>query len=158
FKGYPDLKYSVGQDVARAGMPDPVPPTDTGHVDGYARIAKALQASKAAAEDETRAANPQADVERIVALVDAAPKLFVYGLGDDGRGAREFGLRLALLGRLVVHRPDPIATVASGAGARPGAALLVFSQSGKPPQRPILSHQCQDMGGKVVSGTRRTPH
>ncbi len=156
FKGYPDLKFSVGQDVARAGPPAPVPPDDTDHVDGYARIARSLQASKAAAEDETRAANPQGDVERIVALVDAAPKLFVYGLGDDGLYAREFAMRLSLLGMLVVHHADPILMLSNLAAARPGDVLLMFSEFGKLPQLSMLSRQFQDLGGKVVSITRHT--
>ncbi|MCS4231088.1 MAG: MurR/RpiR family transcriptional regulator [Stenotrophomonas chelatiphaga] len=156
FRGYPDLKFSIGQDVARSGAAPASPPAVAEGLDGYLRIAQALQASKAAAEDETRAANPQADVERIVALVDAAPKLFVYGLGDDGLYAREFAMRLSLLGMLVVHHADPILMLANLSAARPGDVMLVFSEFGKLPQLSMLSRQFQDLGGKVVSITRHT--
>ncbi|WP_282298289.1 MurR/RpiR family transcriptional regulator [Stenotrophomonas sp. PS02289] len=156
FKGYPDLKYSVGQAVARAGSdPQAAPPTgEPGN--GYAQLGERLRQSRQAADDETRVANAQADVERIVALIDGAPKVFVYGLGDDGLYAREFAMRLSLLGMLTVHHADPILMMANLAAVRPGDVLLVFSEFGKLPQLYQLSRQFQDMGGKVVSITRHT--
>ncbi|MEN5418217.1 MurR/RpiR family transcriptional regulator [Stenotrophomonas sp. TWI169] len=155
FKGYPDLKYSIGQDVARAGHdPQARPPSPS--ADDYADIAGRLRLSRAAAEEETSLANAQADVEAIVRLLDRAPKVFVYGLGDDGLYAREFAMRLSLLGMLTVHHADPILMMATLSAARAGDAMLVFSEFGKLPQLFQLSRQFQDVGGKVVSITRHT--
>jgi DNA-binding MurR/RpiR family transcriptional regulator len=155
FKGYPDLKYSIGQDVARAGHdPQARPPSPS--ADDYADIAGRLRLSRAAAEEETSLANAQADVEAIVRLLDRAPKVFVYGLGDDGLYAREFAMRLSLLGMLTVHHADPILMMANMSAARAGDAMLVFSEFGKLPQLFQLSRQFQDVGGKVVSITRHT--
>ncbi|MDZ5842999.1 MurR/RpiR family transcriptional regulator [Stenotrophomonas maltophilia] len=155
FKGYPDLKYSIGQDVARAGHdPQTRPPSPS--ADDYADIAGRLRLSRAAAEEETSLANAQADVEAIVRLLDRAPKVFVYGLGDDGLYAREFAMRLSLLGMLTVHHADPILMMANLSAARAGDAMLVFSEFGKLPQLFQLSRQFQDVGGKVVSITRHT--
>lgn len=156
FKGYPDLKYSVGQAVARAGSdPQAAPPAgEPGN--GYAQLGERLRHSRQAADDETRVANAQADVEQIVALLDGAPKVFVYGLGDDGLYAREFAMRLSLLGMLTVHHADPILMMANLSAVRPGDVLLVFSEFGKLPQLYQLSRQFQDMGGKVVSITRHS--
>lgn len=155
FKGYPDLKYSIGQDVARAGHdPQARPPSPS--AGDYADIAGRLRLSRAAAEEETSLANAQADVEAIVRLLDRAPKVFVYGLGDDGLYAREFAMRLSLLGMLTVHHADPILMMANLSAARAGDAMLVFSEFGKLPQLFQLSRQFQDVGGKVVSITRHT--
>ncbi|MCL7715504.1 MurR/RpiR family transcriptional regulator [Stenotrophomonas mori] len=158
FRGYPDLKYSVGAAVAVAtnGNGDVAewPPESDPH--GYLQVAESLRRSKAAAEEETRVANPQEEVEAVIALVDAAPKVFVYGLGDDGLYAREFAMRLALLGILTVQHADPILITANLSAARPGDVLLVFSEFGKLPQLWQLSRQFQEMGGKVVSITRHT--
>jgi hypothetical protein len=155
FKGYPDLKYSIGQDVARAGHdPQARPPSPS--ADDYADIAGRLRLSRAAAEEETSLANAQADVEAIVRLLDRAPKVFVYGLGDDGLYAGEFAMRLSLLGMLTVHHADPILMMANLSAARAGDAMLVFSEFGKLPQLFQLSRQFQDVGGKVVSITRHT--
>ncbi len=158
FKGYPDLKYSVGAAVALAsnGNGDVAewPPENDPH--GYLQVAEGLRRSKAAAEEETRVANPQEEVEAVIALIDAAPKVFVYGLGDDGLYAREFAMRLALLGILTVQHADPILMTANLSAARPGDVLLVFSEFGKLPQLWQLSRQFQEMGGKVVSIPRHT--
>ena len=158
FKGYPDLKYSVGAAVALAsngnGNVTEWPPENDPH--GYLQVAEGLRRSKAAAEEETRVANPQEEVEAVIALIDAAPKVFVYGLGDDGLYAREFAMRLSLLGFLTVQHADPILMTANLAAARPGDVLLVFSEFGKLPQLWQLSRQFQEMGGKVVSITRHT--
>ncbi len=158
FKGYPDLKYSVGAAVALAnnsnGDVAEWPPESDPH--GYLQVADGLRRSKAAAEEETRVANPQEEVEAVIALIDAAPKVFVYGLGDDGLYAREFAMRLALLGILTVQHADPILMTANLSAARPGDVLLVFSEFGKLPQLWQLSRQFQEMGGKVVSITRHT--
>lgn len=156
FKGYPDLKYSIGEAVARAGnggqAQAPVAPAGN----DYTGIAERLRLSKAAAEEETWLANPQADVEAIVQLIDAAPKVFVYGLGDDGLYAREFAMRLSLLGMLTVHHADPILMMANLSAARANDVMLVFSEFGKLPQLFQLSRQFQDVGGKVVSITRHS--
>jgi DNA-binding MurR/RpiR family transcriptional regulator len=156
FKGYPDLKYSIGEAVARAGSDPQSRPPAPADANDYAQIAERLRLSKAAAEQETRLANLQADVEAIVQLIDAAPKLFVYGLGDDGLYAREFAMRLSLLGMLTVHHADPILMMANLSAARANDAMLVFSEFGKLPQLFQLSRQFQDMGGKVISITRHS--
>lgn len=156
FKGYPDLKYSIGQALARNGdAPEAALPPGHGH-DEYARLEEGLRRSKAAAEEETRLLNPRAQVERIVSLVDGAGKVFVGGMGDDGLFAREFAMRLSLLGVLVVHHADPILMMANLSAVRPGDVLLMFSEFGQLPQLSQVSRQFQACGGQVVSITRHT--
>ena len=65
-------------------------------------------------------------------------------------------MRLSLLGLLAVPHTDPILMLANLSAARPGDALLVFSEFGNLPQLSQLSRQFQDMGGKVISITRHT--
>lgn len=157
FKGYPDLKYSVGQALARAGDAQPASsdpaPTPS---DAYQQLQDALRRSKAAAEDETRLLNPRAHIEQIVARLDRAQKVFVCGLGDDGLFAREFAMRLSLLGMLTVHHADAILMMTNISAARPGDLMIVFSEFGKLPQLSQLSRTFQDAGGAVVSITRHT--
>lgn len=157
FKGYPDLKYSVGEAVARAGNGQAEAarqPAATG--DAYTALDQALRASKAAAEEETRLLNPRADVETIVGLLDQAPKVFVCGLGDDGVYAREFAMRLSLLGVLTVHHADPILLISNLSAVRPGDVLLMFSEFGQMPQLGHAAREFQGAGGKLVSITRHT--
>lgn len=157
FKGYPDLKYSVGEAVARAGNGQAEAarqPLAGG--DAYAALDESLRASKAAAEEETRLLNPRTDVETIVALLDQAPKVFVCGLGDDGVYAREFAMRLSLLGVLTVHHADPILLISNLSAVRPGDVLLMFSEFGQMPQLGHAAREFQGAGGKLVSITRHT--
>ena len=156
YKGYPDLKFSIGEAVARAGNPAPDALPASPSANGYLEALSELRRNKAAAEAETQLANPQADIQAIVELVDGAPKVFVYGLGDDGLYAREFAMRLSLLGILTVHHADPILMMANLSAARADDVMLVFSEFGRLPQLWQLSRQFQEGGGKVVSITRHT--
>ncbi|KAF1701623.1 MurR/RpiR family transcriptional regulator [Pseudoxanthomonas suwonensis] len=154
FRGYPDLKFSIGQALARNGGDAPAAPPQSD--DAYARLEEGLRRSKAAAEEETRLINPRERIEAIVGMVDGADKVFVCGLGDDGLFAREFAMRLSLLGVLVVHHADPILMMANLSAARPGDVLLLLSEFGQLAPLPQLSRQFQACEGKVVSITRHT--
>lgn len=157
FKGYPDLKWSVGQAMARDGaQPQAAQAQAPQAADAYRQLEQALARSKAAAEEDTRALNPRATIEAVVAALDACDKVFVYGLGDDGLFAREFAMRLSLLGQLTVHHADPVLMTTSLSAVRQGDVLLMFSEFGKLPQLSQISRQFQDAGGQVVSITRHT--
>ncbi|KAF1694639.1 MurR/RpiR family transcriptional regulator [Pseudoxanthomonas koreensis] len=156
FRGYPDLKYSIGQALARNGADAPTSAVPLAAHDDWTALEQALRRSKAAAEEETRLLNPRERIEAIVDLVDGAGKVFVCGLGDDGLFAREFAMRLSLLGVLVAHHADPILMMANLSAARPGDVLLMFSEFGQLPQLSQISRQFQACEGKVVSITRHT--
>lgn len=157
FKGYPDLKYSIGTAVARTGGSEPAPPTEsTGNPDAYTQLQEDLRRSKAAAEEETQLLNPRDAIEAIVDMIDGAGKVFVCGLGDDGLFAREFAMRLSLLDVLTVHHSDPILMMANLSAARSGDVALIFSEFGQMPQLSQISRQFQACEGKVISITRYT--
>jgi len=129
FKGYPDLKYSIGQDVARVGADPQQAPDEPDSADHYLRLGDTLRRSKAQAEEETRQANPREEIERIVQLLDGAPKLFVYGLGDDGLFAREFADTLPLIPNLRAdweqHPPGLLGTLTLERWHQTGRAVLI---------------------------------
>ncbi len=157
FKGYPDLKFSIGAAVARMGGTEPAPPTQPiSNLDDYTRLQEDLWRSKSAAMEETQLLNPRESIEAIVGMIDGAGKVFVCGLGDDGLFAREFAMRLSLLDVLTVHHSDPILMMANLSAARPGDVLLMFSEFGQLPQLSQISRQFQACEGKVVSITRYT--
>ncbi|TAA36755.1 MurR/RpiR family transcriptional regulator [Pseudoxanthomonas winnipegensis] len=157
FRGYPDLKYSVGQAIARGNGGQPADATEQAPAgDAYTQLEDSLRRSKAAAEEETRLLNPRARIEQIVARIDQAQKVFVCGLGDDGLFAREFAMRLSLLGVLTVHHADAILMMTNVSAARPGDVLILLSEFGQVPQLSQISRQFQDAGGAVVSITRHT--
>lgn len=156
FKGYPDLKYSIGEAVARSGGGAPREDTREQLDDAYLRLEQTLRASKAGSEAETRLLNPRDNIEAIVGLLDGAGKVFVCGLGDDGLFAREFAMRLSLLGVLTVHHADPILLLANLSAVRGGDVLLLFSEFGQLPQLSHVAREFQAAGGRLVSITRHT--
>ena len=155
FKGYPDLKYSIGEAVARNG--ESAEPDDTGGVaDADDALARGLWQAKSRAEEETRLLNPPERLQALAAMLQDADRIFVVGIGEDSVMARAFATRLSLLGLLAIHHFDPVLVPAevSNAGARD--LLLLFSERGEVPGLVRLARLFALRGGKVVTVTRHT--
>src|SRR3954469_17513930 len=83
FKGYPDLKYSIGESIAR-GDGEVNGNAEPARQDPHGALAESLWYSKSQAEQETRLINPSAKVDAIADLIGKAGKVFIIGLGEDG--------------------------------------------------------------------------
>jgi DNA-binding MurR/RpiR family transcriptional regulator len=156
FKGYPDLKYSIGEAVARGGNGHETTRAEAVRTDPHSARAESLWRSKAQAEEETRLINSVEQLESIAAAIDAAGKVFIIGLGEDGIPARMFAMKLAQLGILAVHHFDAVLMASSISTAASGDVLLVFSEQGTQPALQQLCRQFRERHGKVVSVTRHT--
>lgn len=159
FKGYPDLKYSVGEAIARA---------DNGHeVEAAAQVggeadeslATSLWRRKSEAEQATRLINPPqtlALVAKAIARIARGGKLFLIGLGEDDVHARGFAYKLALLGLPVVHNFDLARMTANVSAASAGDVLLMFSEHGNQPALCRIGRQFRERRGTLVSVTRHS--
>jgi DNA-binding MurR/RpiR family transcriptional regulator len=159
FKGYPDLKYSVGEAIARA---------DSGEAEaGSARAGgelgelqgAGLWRRKSEAEEATRLINPPQTLAAVAAAIGTAGrsgKVFIIGLGEDDIYARGFALKLSLLGILTVHNFDTARMTANVSVAAPGDVLLVFSEHGNHPALCKISRYFRERRGQVISVTRHT--
>lgn len=156
FKGYPDLKYSIGESLARGDGGEREGDAEPRNDDPHSALAESLWHAKSQAEQETRLINPPAKVDAIADAIGKAGKVFIIGLGEDGIPARAFAMRLSLLDILSIHHFDPTLMTASIATARSGDVLLVFSQYGLQPALCQISREFRDRGGKVISVTRHT--
>lgn len=159
FKGYPDLKYSVGEAIARADN------GDTAHVATQAATAFGESASgnlwrrKAESEEETRLINAQDTLQAVaeaIATAGAKGKVFMIGLGDDDIYARSFALRLSLLGIPSVHNFDAPRMAASVSAASAGDVLLVFSEHGHHPALCKIARFFRERRGRLITVTRHT--
>ena len=155
FKGYPDLKYAIGDDIARADNGDADHATPTGD-DPTAPIASDLWRRKTEAEEETRSINPAATLGAVASALAGSVRVFSIGLGEDDIHARAFALRLSLLGILTVHNFDTAHMTASVSAAAKGDVLLVFSEHGKQPALCQIGRAFGERGGTVVTVTRHT--
>src|SRR5690349_4407669 len=157
FKGYPDLKYSVSEAIARA---------DNGDAPALARAGEgeeegpgALWRRKSEAEEATRLINPP---EMLNAVADAigqagrAGKVFIIGLGEDDIYARNFALRLSLLGILTVHNFDTARMTANVSAAGAGDVLIMFSEHGNHPALCKIARYFRERRGQLITVTRHT--
>lgn len=156
FKGYPDLKFSVGEAIARNDASEENGAAPSARDDPHAVLAESLWQSKALAEQETRLINAPERIDAIAQAIHAAGKVFIIGLGEDGVPARAFAMKLSLLGVLTVHHFDAVLMAAAASTAAKGDVLLVFSEHGKQHALLQTSRQFHEYKGQVISITRHT--
>lgn len=154
FKGYPDLKYSIGEAVARADNGHAPQPAETadGPVPGHP--AATLWRLKSEAEEATRLINASDTLKEVADALANASKVFIIGLGRDDIHARVAALRLSMLGILTVHNFDATHMTASISTAAPGDVFLVFSEYGTQPALCEISRYFREAGGTVITVTR----
>jgi DNA-binding MurR/RpiR family transcriptional regulator len=156
FKGYPDLKVSVSEAVARENGNGELRAAVPDRSDPRVALAEALWRSKSHAEEETRVINAPDSIAGVARAIDRAGKVFLIGLGEDGIPARAFAMRLALLGVPTVHHFDPLQMSSSVSMAENHDVLFVFSEHGRQHTLAALVRQFRERRGKVVSVTRHT--
>ena len=157
FKGYPDLKYSIGESIARGDAGESNGgSTEPDRADPHSVLAESLWYAKTRAEQETRLINPSTGIDAIAGLIGKADKVFIIGLGEDGIPARAFAMRLSLLDILTVHHFDTVLMTASIATATKSDVLLVFSEHGQQTNLCKISRQFRERHGNVISVTRHS--
>lgn len=156
FKGYPDLKYSIGEAVARADSGDAQVDATKPRGDSHHERAITLWRHKSEAEAATRLINPPEVIDAVVATIDKAAKVFIIGLGSDDIHSRAAALQLAMLGILTLHNFDAAHMIASISAASPDDVLLVFSEYGTQPTLCEIGRHFRESGGKVITVTRHT--
>ncbi|KRG78456.1 transcriptional regulator [Stenotrophomonas ginsengisoli] len=159
YRGYPDLKFSIGVAVARHGeeLPDSPDSAPVSAPEDAAELAlRELSSLRQAAQLQTQLTNPLPLLQQAVALIDQAPRVYVHGLGDDGVYARDLAMRLSLQGILAIHHADAILMLADLSTVRADDVLIVLSEYGKMQPLVHISRQFQALGGKVITITRHT--
>ena len=154
FKGYPDLKLSINEAVARADNGHDS--EATGEQTELRRPAAGLWLRKSEAEEATRLINPPETLDAVAKAIGRARTVFIIGLGEDDIHARAFALRLSLLGILTVHNFDPAHMTASLSAAAADDVLLWFSEQGMQPSLCQLGHHFRAKRGKLVTITRHS--
>lgn len=155
FKGYPDLKYSVGEAIARADNGDAA--VVSRHMaDDAAAQADSLWRRKSEAEEATRLINPPETLRAVLGALADAGKVFVIGVGEDDIYARGFALKLSMLGMTTVQSFDITRMTASISGADAGDVLLVFSEHGNHPALCKVGRFFREQGGRLLTVTRHT--
>jgi DNA-binding MurR/RpiR family transcriptional regulator len=156
FRGYPDLKLSVSEALVRADNGNGEHAAEAAQEDRAATLASSLWRRKSEAEEATRLINPPEAIAAAAAAIEGAGKVFIIGLGEDDIYARNFALRLSLLGILTVHNFDTARMTANVSAAGAGDVLLVFSEHGNHPALCKIARYFRERRGKVITVTRHT--
>lgn len=155
YKGYPDLKYGIGEAIARNG--DEHGTTAAGIADERNESpASELWLAKSRAVEETCAINEQAMLDDLAERLLQTEKVFLVGIGSDSIAARGFAVRLSLLGILAIHHFDPVLVPAEVSTAHPTDVLMLFSEHGQQASFCQLARMFRERGGHVISVTRHT--
>ena len=156
FKGYPDLKYSVAQALARDGAIEDARPLQARDLQPHAQRADGLWRNKSAAEEETRSLNPSEDLETIADALHHAGRVHLCGHGEDGLRAQMFAFKLSQLGILALPQNDPVLLSSLLPATAPGDVLLLFCEHGKRADLAQLGRRFRAAQGKLVSVTRHS--
>ncbi len=156
FKGYPDLKFSIGEAVARGSAGAEPEARISEPRNPLSLQSERLWQGKQEAEEETRLINSEQAMEQTLAVLAGANRVFCFGMGADAIFAREFAWRLSLLGIATVWESDPMQMSAQLNSAQASDLLLVFSESGTQPELLLLSRQLRGRIGSILTLTRHT--
>ena len=153
FKGYPDLKVSISEDLARAG-------TGSDHADSDKDVddtpSDVLWRVKGDAREETDLVNPVEHFAAAVAALDTARRILVFGQGEDGLHAILFASRIAQLGLAVAVQRDAALALAPLLALDSDDVLFVLSEYGTQTQLLPLVRAARGNGARVISVTRHT--
>ncbi len=153
FKGYPDLKFSIGEELARAGNGSD--PDNIDH-DGEETPSEVLWRSKGAAREETDLVNSASNFSDAASTLDAARRILVFGQGEDGLHAILFASRIAQLGLDVTVQRDAALVLPSLLALENGDVLFVLSEYGMQSELLPLLRAARSSGARVISVTRHT--
>lgn len=152
FRGYPDMKLSISEAMARAAASNG--PLVVSADPGIAR-AEALSRGKAAADDETRAINPPEVLAAAVQRLAGAETLFVAGSGSAGLAAQAFAAHTAALGRRCIAYTDVPMLRLGLLSARRRDVLLLVGDRGDDPAWIAACRDVRAVGAGVVVVTRQ---
>lgn len=152
YRGYPDLKYSIGEALARGGGDEQAPVRKARRPEAD----DGLWQRKSRAEEQTRLLNRAGTLDEVARRLARAGSVYLIGLGEDDLHARTLALRLSLLGIRTVHNFDPAHMAASVSSAGKGDVCLLFCEHGQVPALCQIARQFHERRGHVVSVTRYT--
>lgn len=151
FRGYPDLKYSVGEAIGRAD--DAEAPGVRPAIDALGAM---LWERKTRAQEATGSITPPEAIAAAADTIGAAGKVFPIGLGEDELHAHALALRLSLLGIVALRQHDVGGMAAQAGLAGAGDVLVVFSEHGRHPLLVKMTRHFRERRGRVVTVTRHT--
>lgn len=157
YKGYPDLKLAISEEIARGASGVPVEKVAT-EVHGAALEAdetlfSAIAHSKKRIFEQITELNPEKVMLDVVRCLEAAKRIQFVASGGFSAGFKDFALKLLVAGKTVVAESDLFLQSAGIATLGRGDVLFALSLSGTNPHIVELAETAREEGVSIVSLT-----
>ena len=129
--GYPELRMTLARDAGQAAAErKPEFGWDIDAADGIPAMIASIAGADAAAIEATAAQLDPAVLERVIAAIDEARTVVVYGVSASGFVAADLHQKLERIGRVAATSTDSHQALMQAALLGPGDVLVAISHSG----------------------------
>ncbi|AHM75397.1 MurR/RpiR family transcriptional regulator [Yersinia hibernica] len=157
YKGFPALKQALSEIVA---VPEQVVTLHNQilSTDSLKTVGEKLLAEKAAALRATLDINSEQRLTEALAMLRAARRVILTGLGASGLVAKDLAYKLLKIGIMAVSETDMHAQLAAVQALDGRDLLLAISFSGERREINLAAEEAQRCGAKVLALTSFTPN
>lgn len=159
FKGFPALKLALSEALVNNPNPQSMPLHNQIRGDDPMRlVGEKLIKENVTAMHATLDVNSEEKLLESVAMLRAARRIILTGIGASGLVARNFGWKLTKIGYNAVVEQDMHALLSTVQAMDPNDLLLAISYSGERREINMASDEALRVGGKILAITGFTPN
>ncbi|MTH45823.1 MurR/RpiR family transcriptional regulator [Intestinirhabdus alba] len=159
FKGFPALKLAISDALASGPPPRSVSVHNQIRSDDPIRVVgEKLIAENTAAMHATLNVNSEEKLAQGVALLRAARRIVLAGIGASGLAAQNFAWKLTKIGLNAAFERDMHALLATAQALSADDLLLAISYSGERRALNLAADETLRVGGKILAITGFTPN
>lgn len=154
YKGYPALKLAILEDISNANADHNQLHGSIRIDDDYATTSQKLVQSKIAVLQQTQSLNDQKSIDAAVALILAANRIMLTGIGGSALVAKDFCFKLQKLGITAMSEIDGHAQLAFATTLNKDDLVFALSESGGTREVVNVVNQARENQTPVISVTK----
>lgn len=160
FKGFPDFKLSLSQDIGnrKAESHVNIIHEEIKPEDSFEIVGKKVAHANITAVNNTYEITDFKELENAVKVIAQADKIMVVGVGFSGIVAKDFYYKLLELGKHAIMENDTHTQFSCLSSMGKNDLLFVISHSGKTVQMYDIAKVAKDRGIKIISMTSIVPN
>ncbi|WP_288304869.1 MurR/RpiR family transcriptional regulator [uncultured Fusobacterium sp.] len=160
FKGFPDFKLSLSQDIGnrKAESHVNIIHEEIKPEDSFEIVGKKVAHANITAVNNTYEITDFKELENAVKVIAQADKIMVVGVGFSGIVAKDFYYKLLELGKHAIMENDTHTQLSCLSSMGKNDLLFVISHSGKTVQMYDIAKVAKDKGIKIISMTSIVPN
>ena len=160
FKGFPDFKLSLSQDIGnrKAESHVNIIHEEIKPEDSFEIVGKKVAHANITAVNNTYEITDFKELENAVKVIAQADKIMVVGVGFSGIVAKDFYYKLLELGKHAIMENDTHTQLSCLSSMGKNDLLFVISHSGKTVQMYDIAKVAKDRGIKIISMTSIVPN